>query len=64
MRRKYQHKLGDIRDEDFENMVEPHRFKNNRLNMTKAGKALNVSNDTIKREIERRKLGHIIDQPK
>lgn len=64
LKRKYENKLGELSGEEFENMVEPHRFKNGRLNMTKAGKALNVSKDTIRREIERRKIMHIIDQPK
>jgi len=57
-------KLKKLTGQDFEKLIEPHRFDNGRLNMTKAGRSLNVSKDTIRREIKRRKLGHIVDQPK
>jgi hypothetical protein len=63
LRKKERLKLGNISNNELEQIADQTRKKNGKINYTQMGKRLGVSKDTIRSTIQLRNLFHLIDSP-
>lgn len=60
-RKKSRYKLEYISNQDLEKTADECRFSSGKLNLTKLGTKFGVDPDTIKNEISRRNLKHLLN---
>ena len=56
-------KLGDLSDQNLENIADETRKRNGKINYSAMGRKLGISRETIRREINKRSLTYLIEAP-